>query len=51
VTTSHERGGVELAPPRPTLAITALSSEDGDVSKVDRFLDAAASLAAEKGWY
>ena len=42
---------VDLAPPRPTLAINALWSEDGDASKVDRFLDAAASLAAEKGWY
>jgi DNA-binding transcriptional LysR family regulator len=41
---------VDLAPPRPTLAINAVWSDDGDPPKVDRFLDAAASLAAERGW-
>ena len=42
---------VALAPPRPTLSINAIWSEDGDQSKVGRFLEAAGSLAAEQGWY
>jgi DNA-binding transcriptional LysR family regulator len=42
---------VNLAPPRPTLAINALWPDDGEAPAVDRFLDAAASLAAEQGWY
>jgi DNA-binding transcriptional LysR family regulator len=41
---------VDMAPPRPTLAINAVWSDDGDPAKVDRVLNAAASLAAEHGW-
>jgi DNA-binding transcriptional LysR family regulator len=41
---------VNLAPPRPTLAINAVWSEDGKPPTVTRFLDVAASLAAERGW-
>jgi DNA-binding transcriptional LysR family regulator len=41
---------VSLAPPRPTLAINAVWSDDAELPTVDRFLDAAASLAAEQGW-
>jgi DNA-binding transcriptional LysR family regulator len=41
---------VNLAPPRPTLAINAVWLEDGEQPTVTRFLDAAASLAAERGW-
>jgi DNA-binding transcriptional LysR family regulator len=39
-----------LAPPRPTLAINAVWPEDAEPPMVTRFLDAAASLAAERGW-
>jgi DNA-binding transcriptional LysR family regulator len=42
---------VDLAPPRPTLAINAVWSEDSDATKVDRLLDAAAALAAEHDWH
>jgi DNA-binding transcriptional LysR family regulator len=41
---------VDLAPPRPTLAINAVWSDDGEQPAVGRLLDAAASLAAEHGW-
>ena len=41
---------VNLAPPRPTLAINAVWSEYSQPPTVTRFLDAAASLAAEHGW-
>ena len=41
---------VNLAPPRPTLAINAVWSEDGEPRTITRFLDAAASLAADRGW-
>ena len=41
---------VNLAPPRPTLAINAVWLEDGEQPTVTRFLDAAASLGAERGW-
>jgi DNA-binding transcriptional LysR family regulator len=42
---------VDLAPPRPTLAINAIWSDDGETPAVHRFLDAAAALATERGWY
>jgi DNA-binding transcriptional LysR family regulator len=42
---------VDLAPPRPTLAINALWAEDGEQPAVTRFLDAANSVATENGWY
>ena len=41
---------VDLTPPRPTLAVNAVWADDGEQPAVDRFLDAAASLAAERGW-
>jgi DNA-binding transcriptional LysR family regulator len=41
---------VNLAPPRPTLAINAVWPEGGEQPTTSRFLDAAASLAAERGW-
>jgi DNA-binding transcriptional LysR family regulator len=41
---------VNLAPPRPTLAINAVWPEDGEQPTVTHFLAAAASLAAERGW-
>jgi hypothetical protein len=41
---------VNLAPPRPTLAINAVWSEDGDLPAIDRFLAAAVALAAEQSW-
>jgi DNA-binding transcriptional LysR family regulator len=42
---------VDLAPPRPTLAINAVWSDDGDPPPTVRpFLDAAATLAAEHEW-
>jgi DNA-binding transcriptional LysR family regulator len=41
---------VNLAPPRPMLAINAVWPEDGEPPTITRFLDAAASLAAERGW-
>jgi DNA-binding transcriptional LysR family regulator len=42
---------VDLGPPRPTLAINAVWSEDSDATKVDRLLDAAAALAADHDWH
>jgi DNA-binding transcriptional LysR family regulator len=42
---------IDLAPPRPTLAINAVWSDDGELPSVARFLDAAASLAAKRGWH
>jgi DNA-binding transcriptional LysR family regulator len=42
---------VDLAPPRPTLSINAVWSDDGEEPTVARFLEAAASLAAERGWF
>jgi DNA-binding transcriptional LysR family regulator len=42
---------VDLAPPRPILAINAVWSDDGEAPKVDRLLEAAASLAAQRDWY
>jgi DNA-binding transcriptional LysR family regulator len=41
---------VNLAPPRPTLAINAVWSDELADPTVDRFLDAAESLGAEHGW-
>jgi DNA-binding transcriptional LysR family regulator len=41
---------VDIAAPRPTVAITAVWAEDGHAPAVDRFLDAADALAAERGW-
>ena len=41
---------VDLAPPRPTLAINAVWSDDVEQPAVDRLLDAATALAAERGW-
>jgi DNA-binding transcriptional LysR family regulator len=41
---------INLAPPRPTLAINAVWSEEIEQPVVGRFLDAAASLAAEHAW-
>jgi DNA-binding transcriptional LysR family regulator len=41
---------INLAPPRPTLAVNAVWPEDGGQPAVGRFLDAAAWLAAEHGW-
>jgi DNA-binding transcriptional LysR family regulator len=42
---------VDLAPPRQTLAINAVWPDDRDLPPtVRRFLDAAATLAAEHGW-
>jgi DNA-binding transcriptional LysR family regulator len=41
---------VNLAPPRPILAINAVWSEEAEPPTVTRFLNAAASLAAERGW-
>jgi DNA-binding transcriptional LysR family regulator len=41
---------VNLAPPRPTLAINAVWLDDGEPPTVGRFLDVAASMAAECGW-
>jgi DNA-binding transcriptional LysR family regulator len=41
---------VDLTSPRPTLAINAIWPEEGKQPAVDRFLDAAVSLAAERGW-
>jgi DNA-binding transcriptional LysR family regulator len=42
---------VDLAPPRPTLAINAVWAEDNEQPAIERFLDSATSLAAEQGWY
>jgi hypothetical protein len=41
---------IDLAPPRPTLAINAAWSEEGEAPTVGRSLEAAASLAADQGW-
>jgi DNA-binding transcriptional LysR family regulator len=41
---------VDLAAPRPTLALNAAWLQDGDAPAVGRFLEVAASLAAERGW-
>jgi DNA-binding transcriptional LysR family regulator len=41
---------ISLAPPRPTLAINAVWSDGAEQPAVARFLDTAASLAAERGW-
>jgi DNA-binding transcriptional LysR family regulator len=41
---------VSLAPPRPTLALNAVWLEDAEVPAVDRCLEAAVSLTAERGW-
>ena len=41
---------IDLAPPRPTLAVNAVWSEEIEQPAVNRFLDAAASLAAKHGW-
>jgi DNA-binding transcriptional LysR family regulator len=41
---------VDLAPPRPTLAINAVWSDEVEHPTVSRFLEAAGSLAAERGW-
>jgi DNA-binding transcriptional LysR family regulator len=41
---------VDLAPPRPTLAINAVWAADAELPAVDNFLDAAASLGDERGW-
>jgi DNA-binding transcriptional LysR family regulator len=41
---------VDLAPPRPTLAVNAVWSDDIELPAVSRFLEAAAELAAERGW-
>jgi DNA-binding transcriptional LysR family regulator len=41
---------IDLAPPRPTLAINAVWSADDDLPTVKRFLEVAAALAAERGW-
>jgi DNA-binding transcriptional LysR family regulator len=42
---------VDLAPPRPTLAINAVWSDDGDLPPtVGRVLDAAATPEAQHGW-
>ncbi len=41
---------VDLAPPRPTLALNAVWLEDGQPPAVGRFLETAAALAAERGW-
>jgi DNA-binding transcriptional LysR family regulator len=41
---------VDLAPPRPTLALNAVWVDDPEQPAIDRCLDAVASLAAEHGW-
>jgi DNA-binding transcriptional LysR family regulator len=41
---------VDIAPPRPTLAINAVWPKEGEHAAVGRFLDAAMSLAAERRW-
>jgi DNA-binding transcriptional LysR family regulator len=41
---------IDLAAPRPELAINAVWSDEVEHPTVGRFLDAAASLAAERGW-
>lgn len=41
---------VNLTAPRPTLAINAAWSDEVEHPTIDRFLDAAGSLAAERGW-
>jgi DNA-binding transcriptional LysR family regulator len=41
---------VDLAAPRPTLALNAAWLQDGDAPAVGRFLEVAASLAADRGW-
>jgi DNA-binding transcriptional LysR family regulator len=41
---------VNLTAPRPTLAINAAWSDEVEHPTIDRFLDAAVSLAAERGW-
>jgi DNA-binding transcriptional LysR family regulator len=42
---------VDLAPPRPTLAVNAVWSDDSELPAVSRFLEAAAELAVERGWH
>jgi DNA-binding transcriptional LysR family regulator len=42
---------VDLAPPRPTLAINAVWSAEGELPTIARVLEAAGSLAAERGWH
>jgi DNA-binding transcriptional LysR family regulator len=41
---------VDLAPPRPTLAVNAVWFNEDEQPAVSRVLDAAASLAAKHGW-
>jgi DNA-binding transcriptional LysR family regulator len=41
---------VDVAPPRPQLALNAVWLEDGEPPAVGRFLEVAASLAAKRGW-
>ncbi len=41
---------VDLAPPRPTLALNAVWLDDGEAPAVGRFLEVAAALAAARGW-
>ncbi len=41
---------VDLAPPRPTLALNAVWLEDDEPPAVGRFLEVAASLATARGW-
>jgi DNA-binding transcriptional LysR family regulator len=42
---------VDLGPPRPTLAINAVWSDETESAAVHRFLDVAAALATQRGWY
>lgn len=41
---------VDLAPPRPTLAINAVWSDDNELPAIQRLLEDAASLSADRGW-
>jgi DNA-binding transcriptional LysR family regulator len=41
---------IDLAPPRPTLAINAVWSDESDLPAIRRVLEDAASLSADRGW-
>src|SRR5262249_53729034 len=41
---------VDLAPPRPMLTINAVWRRDDDGAAIERFLEAAEQLAAERSW-
>jgi hypothetical protein len=41
---------VDLAPPRPTLAVNAVWSDDSELPAISRFLEVAAELGGARGW-